>query len=98
MTDFNYQTGDSEGIVNYPLTIREINLAILLTERENMIRISFRSKGKFAVNQIASKHFEGGGHKNAAGANSYVSMEETISKIKIILAEFKDDLDYIIVK
>jgi len=98
LTDFNYQTGDSEGIVNYPLTIREINLAILLTERENMIRISFRSKGKFAVNQIASKHFEGGGHKNAAGANSYVSMEETISKIKIILAEFKDDLDYIIVK
>jgi phosphoesterase RecJ-like protein len=98
LTDFKYKTGDSEGIVNYPLTIKEINMAILLTERENLIRISFRSKGKFAVNQIASKYFEGGGHLNAAGANSYISMEETISKIKTILAEFKDLLDYVIAK
>jgi phosphoesterase RecJ-like protein len=98
LTDFKYKTGDSEGIVNYPLTIKEINMAILLTERENLIRISFRSKGKFAVNQIASKYFEGGGHLNAAGANSYLSMEETISKIKTILAEFKDLLDYVIAK
>ncbi len=98
LTDFNYKTGDSEGIVNYPLTIKEINMAILLTERENLIRISFRSKGKFAVNQIASKYFKGGGHLNAAGANSYLSMEETISKIKIILAKFTDELDYVIAK
>lgn len=98
LENFNYQNGDSEGIVNYPLSIRNINLSILLTERENLIRISFRSKGKLAVNHIATKYFDGGGHVNAAGGNSYVSMVETVSNIKKILPEFKDDLDYIIEK
>jgi phosphoesterase RecJ-like protein len=96
LENFNYKIGDSEGIVNYPLSIKVINLAILLTERDNIIRISFRSKGKFAVNLIASKYFEGGGHLNAAGGNSYVSLEDTIKKIKEILPEFSKHLDYAI--
>ncbi len=95
---FNYQDGDSEGIVNYPLSIREINLSILMTERKDLIRISFRSKGKFAVNKIAAQYFEGGGHKNAAGGNSYISMDETLLKIQDILPKFSENLDYILTK
>ena len=94
LTRFNYKAGDSEGIVNYPLSIKEINVSILMTEREGMIRISFRSKGQFAVNQIAQKYFDGGGHRNAAGGNSYLSMEATIQKIQEILPLYEDELTY----
>jgi phosphoesterase RecJ-like protein len=98
LDNFNYQIGDSEGLVNYPLSIKEINLSILLTEKENLIRISFRSKGKFAANKIAFEYFDGGGHANAAGGNSYLSMEATIDKIKEILPKFKENLNYIVSK
>ena len=96
LENFNYKAGDSEGIVNYPLSIKEINLSIMLTERDKLIRLSFRSKGDFPANQIASEYFEGGGHKNAAGGNSNVSMDETIKKIKEILPLFKEQLDFVI--
>jgi len=92
----SFETGDTEGIVNYPLSIKHVNLSILLSEREDLIRLSFRSKGKFPANQIALKYFEGGGHTNAAGGNSFVSMEETIQKIISILPLFRTDLDFII--
>lgn len=91
---YNYKAGDSEGIVNYPLSIKEINVSILMTEREGLIRLSFRSKGQFAVNQIAQKYFEGGGHRNAAGGNSYLSIEASIEKIKEILPLYEDELNY----
>lgn len=91
---FHYKTGDTEGLVNYPLSIKEINISILMTERDKLIRLSFRSKGDFAVNRIAQQYFEGGGHKNAAGGNSYLSIEETIEKIKEILPLYSDELNY----
>jgi len=94
LTRFNYKAGDSEGIVNYPLSIKEINVSILMTEREGVIRLSFRSKGQFAVNQIAQKYFEGGGHRNAAGGNSYLSIEASLEKILEILPLFEDELNY----
>lgn len=90
---FNHQTGDTEGLVNYALSIENIVVAILLTERDNLIRLSFRSKGNFAVNQIANTYFEGGGHKNAAGGNSFVSMGETIQKLLEVFPEFKTQID-----
>lgn len=93
---FNYKPGDTEGIVNYPLSISEINLSIMLTERDDLIRLSFRSKGDFPANQIARDYFEGGGHKNAAGGNSNLSMEETIQKIKNILPLFQEQLNFVI--
>lgn len=96
LESFDHKIGDTEGIVNYPLSIKQVNLSILLSEREDLIRLSFRSKGKFPVNQIAREYFEGGGHTNAAGGNSYVSMEETIQKIINILPLFKAELDFII--
>lgn len=91
---YNARVGDTEGVVNYPLSMEKINLAILLTERERNIRISFRSKGEFSVNALARKHFNGGGHKNAAGGKSFVSMEKTIESIKKVLEEYKNQLDY----
>lgn len=93
---FSHKTGDTEGIVNYPLSIKTINLSIMLTERDDLIRLSFRSKGKFPANKIAWDYFEGGGHNNAAGGNSYTTMEETIQKIISILPLFKEELDFVI--
>ena len=91
---FNYQVGDTEGIVNYPLSMEKINQSILLTEKEKMIRMSFRSKGSFSVNDFVRKHFNGGGHMNAAGGKSFTSIEKTIEEIKKILPLYKDELDY----
>lgn len=80
--------GDTEGIVNYGLTIKDIDFTAFFTEvkDENMIKISFRSQGNFDVNQFARNHFNGGGHKNAAGGKSFDSLEDTITKFIAILA------------
>jgi len=89
---FNYQVGDTEGIVNYALSIDKVNLAILLTERDKLIRISFRSKSNFSVNDFARKYFDGGGHRKAAGGNSYESMKKTIDRITELLEKHKDEI------
>lgn len=91
---YNYQVGDTEGVVNYPLSMGNINLSVLLTQREKNIRISFRSKSHFSVNDLARKHFNGGGHRNAAGGKSFISMEDTINNIKKIITDYKEQLDY----
>ncbi len=91
---FNFQVGDTEGLVNYPLSISNINLAILITEKGDVLRLSFRSKGDFSVNQLAREYFEGGGHKNAAGGNSSLNMDKTLEKLKIVLSQHKEQLDY----
>lgn len=90
---FNHQVGDTEGLVNYALGIENIVTAVLLTEKEGKIRVSFRSKGSFAVNKIAQEYFEGGGHRNAAGGNSFLSMEETIQKLNKIIPQYKAEID-----
>jgi len=77
---FNHKSGDTEGVVNYALTIQGIELAALFTERDDLIRISFRSKGNFSVNDFARKHYGGGGHKQAAGGNSIKNMDITIKE------------------
>lgn len=74
---YNYQVGDSEGIVNYALSIEGIRLAAFFTEKKDKVRISFRSKGNFSVNELARTYFDGGGHKNAAGGNSYTTLLKT---------------------
>jgi phosphoesterase RecJ-like protein len=74
---YNYQIGDSEGIVNYALSIEGIRLAAFFTEKKDKVRISFRSKGDFSVNELARTYFDGGGHKNAAGGNSYTTLIKT---------------------
>jgi phosphoesterase RecJ-like protein len=87
MKRFNHQSGDLEGIVNYGLSIDGIKMAVLFSERDGIIKISFRSKGDYSVKDLAEKHFEGGGHKNAAGGKSNLTLEETIQKFKTILKE-----------
>jgi bifunctional oligoribonuclease and PAP phosphatase NrnA len=90
---FHHQVGDTEGIVNYALSIDSIKIAVLLTERKDRIRLSFRSKGDLSVNSLARDHFNGGGHKNAAGGSSFVSMEDTIIKLKEVLEQYKDEIN-----
>ena len=80
--------GDTEGIVNYPLSVRGIRFATLITERTEEVRMSFRSKGDFDVNYFARTHFAGGGHFNASGGRSSESFSETVTRFKKILAEF----------
>lgn len=83
---FNYQKGDTEGLVNVALSINGVKAAVLLTEQDNQIRLSFRGKGDFEVNKIASEQFEGGGHKYAAGGRSLLNMEDTIAKLKTTIS------------
>ncbi len=75
---FNYRKGDTEGFVNLPLSIKGIDFSTLITEREDNIKLSFRSKGDFSVSEFAEKYFNGGGHYNAAGGESNDSLENTI--------------------
>lgn len=90
---YNNKTGDTEGIVNYPLSINGIKLAALFIEREDDIKISFRSKGNFSVKELAKKYFNGGGHRNAAGGKSDMSLDETVDKFISVLDEYKEDLN-----
>ena len=86
---FNYHVGDTEGVVNYPLMIDGIKMAVLLTERQGVIRLSFRSKGDFSVHELARAHFNGGGHTNAAGGTLDCSIEEAIQKFLDVLPQYK---------
>ncbi len=90
---FSYQKGDSEGFVNMPLSIKGIHASVLLTENEHQIKASLRSQGEFSVNEIATKYFGGGGHKNAAGCEiKNLSLQESVLKFKEILAEYAEEL------
>lgn len=88
---FHYVKGDTEGIVNYGLSIKGICFTAIFIENkdENIIKISFRSQGGFDVNQFARDHFNGGGHSNAAGGRSEVSMAETVKKFEDLVTKLK---------
>jgi phosphoesterase RecJ-like protein len=86
---FNLQTGDTEGLVNYPLTIKNVKVAILIKQEPKIIKLSFRSKGEISVEKICREHFEGGGHRNASGGRSFLSIDETIDKIYSIFEKDK---------
>lgn len=81
---FHAASGDTEGLVNYPLSILGIHCAILLIERKDEIKLSFRSKGNLDVSTIAKDYFNGGGHFNAAGGSSSETMENTLKQVKSI--------------
>ncbi|WP_396190911.1 bifunctional oligoribonuclease/PAP phosphatase NrnA [Flavobacterium sp.] len=89
LDEFNYVKGDTEGIVNYGLTIKGIVFAAIFIEHrdENIIKISFRSQGDFDVNQFAREHFNGGGHINASGGKSNDSLANTIKKFEQIVSK-----------
>ena len=88
MRRFWFQQGDSEGFVNYPLTVKKMRMSAIFIEHKDFIRVSLRSRGAVDVNLFAGRYFEGGGHHNAAGGKSFVSMEETISRFEAAVEEF----------
>lgn len=88
MRRFWFQQGDNEGFVNYPLTIKKMRLSAIFTEHHDFIRVSLRSRGRVDVNLFAQRYFNGGGHKNAAGGKSFVSMAETIKHFEKAVEEF----------
>ncbi|MEO2127186.1 MAG: bifunctional oligoribonuclease/PAP phosphatase NrnA [Christiangramia sp.] len=90
----HFQKGDTEGFVNYGLSLEGIIFAVIFIEKENedLVKISFRSKGDFDVNKFARAHFNGGGHINAAGGRSDLSLNDTVVKFNRLLPEYREKL------
>lgn len=84
---FEVNSGDLEGLVNYPLSIANIRFATLITERSDEVKLSFRSKGDFDVSSFAREYFNGGGHFNASGGRTTQSFAETVTFFKKILSD-----------
>jgi len=93
MDRFNFQKGDTEGFVNYGLSIKGIVFSAFIREKEGKVRMSLRSKGDFSVNEFARAHYEGGGHTNAAGGKSDLSLEETVEQLASLLPQYNKALN-----
>ncbi|HSP40538.1 MAG TPA: bifunctional oligoribonuclease/PAP phosphatase NrnA [Gillisia sp.] len=91
---YNFQKGDTEGFVNYGLAVEGVKFAVIFIEHksEGLVKMSLRSKGTFSVNQFARAHFNGGGHLNAAGGKSDMSLEDTVTKFNTILPDYREEL------
>lgn len=85
---FDIQRGDTEGIVNYVLMMKGINMAAFIREQPSIVKLSLRSKGDISVQELSRKHFKGGGHKNASGGAAYMKLEDVVNKLKRVLPEF----------
>ena len=90
LRQFKHRKGDTEGIVNIPFSVKGIKFTALFIEKKYRVKVSFRSRGNFPVNRVASEHFNGGGHVNAAGGDSLLSMEKTINKFESLLQGYAD--------
>jgi len=95
LNKFNFKKGDTEGVVNYGLSLEGVVFAAIFIEshQDNIIKISLRSKGEFSVNEFSRAHFEGGGHTNAAGGKSDLNLKETVEKFISILPSYKQELN-----
>ena len=91
---FKYKKGDTEGLVNYALSIKNVNFASIIIEEKELIKFSFRSVGRFSVNDCAKNHFNGGGHKNAAGGRLDENLDVALSKFLKLVRENKQKLIY----
>ena len=89
LAKYEIKTGETEGIVNYALSIAGIRLAAFIVERTDKIKLSLRSKGEVPANDICRRYFNGGGHYNAAGGTSTDSLEQVVNQFKLILPEYK---------
>lgn len=89
---YDIKTGDTEGLVNYPLSIEGIKLATIIIDRGEERKLSFRSKGEFDVNEFARKYFSGGGHKNAAGGQSEKALDEVVQDFEQAMKQNRDQL------
>ena len=85
---FNFQSGDAEGLVNLPLQIKDVHYSVFMREDKDKIKMSFRSQGDRPVNDYAAAYFNGGGHKNAAGGESYASVADTVARFESTFREW----------
>ncbi|HLT49067.1 MAG TPA: bifunctional oligoribonuclease/PAP phosphatase NrnA [Aequorivita sp.] len=94
LDDHNFKKGDTEGFVNYALSVKGVVFAVIFIEnkQESIVKISFRSKGNFSVNDFARNHYSGGGHINAAGGKSSQDLNKTINEFISILPRYKNEL------
>jgi phosphoesterase RecJ-like protein len=92
LVKYEIRTGDTEGLVNFPLSIQGIRMAALIIDRDEEVKCSFRSKGNFDVNTFARKYFDGGGHFNAAGGRSTDTLERTVERFIAALKENSSQL------
>ncbi len=89
LQQYDIHTGDTEGIVNYALSITGIRLAAFMVQRSDKVKLSLRSKAEFPANEICKKYFNGGGHRNAAGGQSAHRLEAVVEQFKNLLPEYK---------
>lgn len=89
LSRFNISTGDTEGLVNYALAIGGIKLAALIIDRTDQVKLSLRSVGDFPCNEVCKKHFNGGGHRNAAGGSLNKPLADVVQRFKTLLPEYK---------
>lgn len=93
LNKFKYKSGDTEGIVNLPLSIHDVNVSVLFTEQsDGSVKMSLRSKGEFSVNDFSRKYFYGGGHKNAAGGRMSMKMAELLKYFEICVRDNADKI------
>lgn len=90
---FNFENGDAEGFVNIPLSIAGVDFSVFMREDTDKIKISLRSQGSFPANKVAADLFNGGGHLNAAGGESYQTLSKTVQKLEDALPDYKDFLE-----
>lgn len=90
---FDFHPGDTEGFVNYPLSVKGVVFSAFFMEKHDQVKISFRSKGSFATNDFSGAHFSGGGHRNASGGESKLSMEEALKLFRALLPEYSERLE-----
>jgi phosphoesterase RecJ-like protein len=93
LEEYDFHQGDTEGFVNYPLSIKGIVFTAFFMEMSDNIKISFRSKGDFATNEFSATHFFGGGHRNAAGGEIKLPMCEALKLFRQVLPLYKDQLN-----
>lgn len=86
---FGHRKGDTEGFVNVPFSVKGVKFSALFVEKKDRIKVSFRSRGDFPVNRIASEHYQGGGHLNAAGGDSFENMEDTLKHFESLLPAYE---------
>ncbi len=95
LKEYHFKKGDTEGFVNYALSIKNIVLAAFFVENDDMIKVSFRSKGSFDVNKLAREHFNGGGHINASGGNTDENLEDTVKRFVSLLPDYYEEINQI---
>lgn len=93
LNDFNYEDGDLEGVVNYPLSIKGIYFSAIFIEKSDHVKVSFRSAGKFSVNDFARQHFNGGGHINASGGRTQLPLSGALQYFEQLLPQYEKQLE-----